>query len=387
MKKLTIPFFFFFLAACVMVTASCHKHHSPEETGTVLGPANCFVISAPGTYSFRVVKGNSTESVGAVTSTDVLWESFGTNETPAKGSIVSKVDYLAKENLVRFKTPAALKDGNALVAVRDASGKILWSWHIWVCKGWDPAKTAHTYYNNAGIMMDRNLGATSVTPGDVRTFGLLYQWGRKDPFLGSCRLTEKTETAASTLTWPEHVPSTAQTGTIEYAINHPTTFITSNEANYDWYYSEVYDTDNTRWQEKKTIYDPCPEGWVLPTGPTPNDAGFWFKVYGKHIMALDLDKKNRGRNFTKVFGDADPIWYPLTGFKADDDGVLWAVGDRSDIWTCTPDLDEGDPNAKVMAFALNLEAITDHTELSVFTAIDDCRGIGFSVRCVAEKTR
>ena len=34
-------------------------------------------------------------------------------------------------------------------------------------------------------MMDRNLGATSATPGNVGSLGLLYQWGRKDPFLGS----------------------------------------------------------------------------------------------------------------------------------------------------------------------------------------------------------
>ncbi|MCC8062106.1 MAG: hypothetical protein LIO68_02535, partial [Rikenellaceae bacterium] len=32
--------------------------------------------------------------------------------------------------------------------------------------------------------MDRNLGAMSASPG-VASYGLLYQWGRKDPFVGS----------------------------------------------------------------------------------------------------------------------------------------------------------------------------------------------------------
>ena len=31
-------------------------------------------------------------------------------------------------------------------------------------------------------MMDRNLGATSVTPKDQNAYGVWYQWGRKDPF-------------------------------------------------------------------------------------------------------------------------------------------------------------------------------------------------------------
>ena len=45
--------------------------------------------------------------------------------------------------------------------------------------------------------MDRNLGATSAALGDVGALGLLYQWGRKDPFLGSLSITES-EVAAST---------------------------------------------------------------------------------------------------------------------------------------------------------------------------------------------
>lgn len=275
-----------------------------------------------------------------------------------------------------------MKNGNALIAAKDASGNILWSWHIWVCEGWDPAKTAQTYYNDAGIMMDRNLGATSATPGDVAALGLLYEWGRKDPFLGSGSISEKVE-AASTLEWPEPVPSTANTGTIGFATAHPTTFIYSLEDNYDWFYTGEFDTDNTRWQEKKTIYDPCPAGWVLPTGPTPYDTGFWYKAYKRLLMTLDLDVEHRGVSFTGIFGDSDPIWYPLAGFRAPENGNLFSTGMVGGYWTCTPDLDESDPLAKVMAFGLDLRVVHE-TEIAVFTATDYCRSDGFSVRCVAE---
>ena len=89
------------------------------------------------------------------------------------------------------------------------------------------------YYNNAGTMMDRNLGATSATPGDVGALGLLYQWGRKDPFLGGGSISSNT-VAKSTGTWPSAVSSDSNTGTIAYATSNPTTFIMRNSNNYDW---------------------------------------------------------------------------------------------------------------------------------------------------------
>ena len=90
--------------------------------------------------------------------------------------------------------------------------------------------------------MDRNLGATSATPGDVGALGLLYQWGRKDPFLGSSSISSDTM-AKSTLTWPSAVSSNSTNGTIDYAVEHPTTFIVSNVYNLDWYYTGSGNTD------------------------------------------------------------------------------------------------------------------------------------------------
>ena len=371
------------LAAIVTVVVSCDRHADPSTPEVPLGPANCHLISVPGTYSFQAVKGKSSEPVGAVASVEILWESFGTSETPVKGDIVAEASYTATDGLVHFKTPSKLKDGNALIAAKDASGNILWSWHVWVCDGWEPEKTAHTYYNDAGIMMDRNLGATSATPGDVKALGLLYQWGRKDPFLGSSHIYSIVP-AASTLDWPEPVYSTAETGTIAYSIAHPTTFIATLEDNFDWYYTGGYETDNTRWQEEKDVYDPCPAGWTLPTGPTPTSDGFWYRAFQKYLMSYDFDVERRGLDFTGIFGDADTIWYPLAGLRSDFTGNLGAVGINSGFWTSTPDLDEADPQGKVMALGLDLNAFSE-TEVGVYTAMDYCRAVGFSVRCVVDK--
>ena len=210
------------------------------------GTANCYLIQGAGDYKFRSVIGNTDATVGNVKSVEVLWESFGTDEMPNVGDLIASADY--KDGYIRFSTPENFRDGNAVIAAKNSKGTILWSWHIWCAEeGWKE----QVYYNDAGTMMDRNLGATSATPGDVGALGLLYQWGRKDPFLGSSSTCEnETKDAASTGVW-----NTATIGD-QY----------SAEANPMTYYSEIYlPTDS--WSTSsvpKAVYDPCPYGWRVP---------------------------------------------------------------------------------------------------------------------------
>ena len=191
-----------------------------DENGT----ANCYIVSEAGKYHFSAVKGNGSEAVGTVATVEVLWETFGTSATPNKGDLIAEVSYDNAKKAVRFTTAAEFRKGNALIAAKDAS---LWSWHIWMTD--KPEDQA--YNNGAGTMLDRNLGATSATPGDAGALGLLYQWGRKDPFMGASDIAEGTTTqAASTIgTWPEPVVSDEAKGTIDYAVSNPVTFILARE--------------------------------------------------------------------------------------------------------------------------------------------------------------
>ena len=365
-----------------MAAVSCDKSPVPSSMEIPLSPANSHIISVPGAYSFQPVKGNSSEPVGTVASAEVLWESFGTAVTPSKGDVIAQAGYSAADGLIHFTTPPTLKDGNALIAARDASGNILWSWHIWVSDGWDPAETAHTYYNDAGVIMDRNLGALSATPGEVSALGLLYQWGRKDPFLGSSSIRDNVD-AASTLVWPEPVLSTEETGTIAYAVSHPTTFIATTEENYDWYYTGEFSTDNTRWQEEKTIYDPCPAGWKLPHGLSPTRNDFWMTALDRRFIVLSMDPDHYGLDLSGALGDAVPIWYPFPGYRVDYSGELWNVGNFAGAWSATVDLDEGDPVAKVMALGLEVD-MTLQGDFMFFPSYDYCRAFAIPVRCVAD---
>lgn len=148
------------------------------------GTANCYIAAPGSVVSFDVAhKGNSTEELtGASVSVDLVWEDTY--------DLVKSV-YLNPETQVAY-AEFAQKSGNALVAVRDAEGTILWSWHLWVCD-YDPAKTLFTPDGTQWSFMDRNIGATTTEKGSFDNFGMLYQWGRKDPFPGACGFTIQNE--------------------------------------------------------------------------------------------------------------------------------------------------------------------------------------------------
>lgn len=135
--------------------------------------ANCYVVSSPGCYKIKAVKGNSSVSVGSVSSCRVLWESFGTDEPINSNDLIE--DVLYDSGYICFKTSEIFRKGNAVITA-NGGGRILWSWHIWLTD----QPQGQRYDNNGrytATMMDRNLGATSATPEDAGTIGLLYQWG------------------------------------------------------------------------------------------------------------------------------------------------------------------------------------------------------------------
>ena len=321
------------------VDGEIDEDYSSESDGPVdmnlseAGYANSYMVSAAGTYRFVPSRGSSLTPVKNISSVEVLWESFGTDVTPSVGDLIRNLKY--KDDIISFETPELFKEGNAVIAAKDASGNILWSWHIW----FTDKPEEQEYYKNAGTMMDRNLGATSATPGDVGALGLLYQWGRKDPFVGASAIAENV-VAKSTITWPSAVESTASTGTIEYTILNPTTFLLEADYNYDWYYTGSQNTDNTRWTtsgSSKSVYDPCPSGWRVPDGGRNS---VWSKAYGLYFDLLEgqaYDSVNKGMDFSNVFGSSSVIWYPASGVYIDLGACyLSYVGSSTFYWTASP---------------------------------------------------
>ena len=310
------------------------------------GTANCYLVQQAGDYKFKAVIGNTDATVGNVKSVEVLWESFGTDEMPNVGDLIASASY--KNGYICFSTPENFRDGNAVIAAKNSKGTILWSWHIWCAEeGWQE----QVYYNDAGTMMDRNLGATSATPGDVGALGLLYQWGRKDPFLGSSSISSSV-LAVSTGTW-----NITSGGSVTNAEANPMTFYTS------------MNLPNGSWASSKTVYDPCPAGWRIPEG---GDNGFWAKAFGSsNSVSMSFDSKNRGINFTGAYGDADTIWYPASGYRNGNDGSLSSVGDGGYYWSASP----SNNRAYYLYFSSNGD---------VNPSNDYYRADGQSVRCLQE---
>ena len=334
--------------------------------------SNCYIVSKGGTYKFKTVKGNSNSSVGSVASAEVLWESFGTVVTPSVGDLLEYATY--KDGYIAFKTADVFKEGNAVIAAKDATGNILWSWHIWLTD--QPQEQA--YYNNAGTMMDRNLGATSATPGDVGALGLLYQWGRKDPFLGSSSINNEMVEAKSTISWLLSASSESSCGTIEYAISHPTTFIKGNSSNSDWYYTGNNTTDDTRWtpsDQVKSIYDPCPAGWRVPDG---GNNGVWARALGMSSGLLEItlyDSANKGTNLAAIFGSDQIIWYPASG-QHDISAYLVGVGLYGGYWSVSANSSRGTGGS-----CLNVA-----NSGSIYPLGVDKRAAACSVRCYKENS-
>ena len=294
--------------------------------------ANCYVVSTPGIYKFKTVKGNSNRSVGAVDSATILWETFGTSSKPQLGELIHGVCY--KDGYIAFQVTDVFKKGNAVLIAKDENGDILWSWHIWLT---DEPKQ-HNYNNDIGIMMDRNLGATTANPGDVSALGLLYQWGRKDPFWGASSVSMNTR-SISTIGWGWGLLD-PKYGTIEYTIANPQNIILDrwNELFDGNWLDEKYNSPYL-WTTSKTIYDPCPVGWRVPDGGSD---GVWSKVLGSNYVGV-YDSINSGVNFFAEFGGDNIVWYPASGEIFVQDGILGAkmtgVGKIGRYWTCLSNSD------------------------------------------------
>lgn len=285
------------------------------STVTSLGveeSANCYIVTKPGVYKMPAVKGNDKDQKVAAASVEVLWETRSDADVRV-GDIVNHTGY-DNGNIyfnVKGKTSTTVPDGNALIAAKDASGNILWSWHIWVTS---VMPTDHQYKNGAGTMMVCDLGAACVESGVYPwSGGLYYQYGRKDPFWGdrSCTLNK----------W-ETVKKNSMTGTESYAAAHPTTFITAiSYSNGHW----LNNGDTRLWWRSKSISDPCPPGYVVPDG---GQYGVWVMASGntKGVREEDCSSYlvDNGSGAALEFRSAGECYYRPKGYIAGISGALSA---------------------------------------------------------------
>ena len=243
------------------------------------GTANSYIVTAAGRYRFNAtVKGFSSEQIHPA-SVAVLWETEHTYTPEVRGSIIESIELVGGE--VEFETTG--QEGNALIAVKDDAGNILWSWHIWAT---DQPQT-HDWISQWGTytVMDRNLGATRADRGSGDQWreasGTLYQWGRKDPFVFN-----------GSRGYFTYQP------TVEETVKNPTAFVPKGDT---W----TSDDQTTLWKiETKTMWDPCPPGYMVARYEAFEHVAHsgWEWDYGRHLY---YDNYN---------GGSSQAWFPATPY-------------------------------------------------------------------------
>ena len=227
-------------------------------------PANSYIVNKP-EHNYLISAMHRGDVMAVLpASVDVVWQS--------KSGLIQYTE-LREDGKVSFYVGAdsddetKIKEGNAVIGAYDAGGTMIWSWHIWAVD-YDPEK-AENQVVFGERMMNRNLGAlandNSTKENILASYGLYYQWGRKDPFIGPSSYNAANGASASmyngggSRVYMKTEVSSAEAGTMDYAVRNPLTFIVGvSGSEYDWLWSAHSDD---LWGDTKTVNDPCPYGW------------------------------------------------------------------------------------------------------------------------------
>lgn len=323
--------------------------------------ANCYIIqdgsNTPKNYRFYArTRGNGSESytnpnlsginygslpaLSAATEARIIWQTGGW------GAVVSQATLVG--DFVVFTTGPAV-NGNAVIGIfasSDATAPCLWSWHIWrvseplpadvLCQkyqgGYDLGNNQHGPLVNY-VMMGVNLGAYNNWVDSSTSIGLLYQWGRKDPFPGTGSFGYREPdiygsfydgSKTITLDGPYKCPMVPRTvgGTEAWAVAHPAVFIgkvdeVSNVTG-DWLNIQNQYLWGAPWgnvtiwsyngnQGEKSIYDPCPVGYRVPPCDTASKQ--------KEVFPGQT-------SYGTIMYEVSGSWMPRQGYRIPDNGAL-----------------------------------------------------------------
>ena len=400
--------------ATLRSNASVGTASSPHDLAAGKRTANCYVISAPGHYKFPLVYGNALNADGSSNNDSYGTETFvdhqgvqidnpyiyltnGSANVPDNACIVwqdaphlvtpSSVKLDATKHYIEFEIERKnICAGNCVIAVRDASKTIMWSWHIWVTDhdinntievhnnpsvggsvisdfmevplGWCDAETRIrdkrtfklkvTQTETGGATSTISFAQNGVSAADsTYEYGVnapYYQWGRKDPMLPSNGMGNIDKPYYDNQNPWLRIGGFQATNT---AIQNPFTFYTvsnndwSSTHNYDyWNKNFTSDPGITNAAIAKTIYSPSPSGYV-----EPKTAAFTgFTLTGGNTTNGDQynvsGSFNKGWNFyTNGWRMGSTIFFEALGYRDTYNnaaGVIVVVGIGGNYWLSGP---------------------------------------------------
>ena len=365
--------------------------------------ANCYLISAPGHYCIPLVYGNAikdgttnshayqTSNSGAyilqhfkdhaganITSPYINVQNSGNPATQAsivwtdQSGIVEasslSVTGSGQDSYLNFHVPAdKIRNGNAVIAVKNASGTVMWSWHLWFdhsdvlntvpCTNYQ-GKVYKFTKRNLGFAYLKWIGSTydkprmarvkveqtianggtkryayidiTQNPGSVKEISsTLYQWGRKDAFPG----TDTTPDGSFNKNGGDNM-------SIQNGIQHPETFYIGGASwvsDYNQY--NLWSMNNTIGGFNdiavvKTVYDPCPAGFHMPA----SNAFTGFTTNGQNTGPKNVSGAwDYGWNFNNKISSPDAtVYFPASGYRSVYNGSLLSVGEAGISWVAVP---------------------------------------------------
>ena len=295
--------------------------------------ANCYIVSAAGTYKLPLVYGNAIKNGGTNTS---AYQGYGFKDHlnnnitgpyiyssyPPKDCILvwsdgfymfKDVKLSADKHFLEFTLDQEyMQQANAIVAVRDNQGRIMWSWHIWVTEhnlndciglqdntsgatnaywlmrynlGWVDGKMVYYNQRDLSYTFTQDVsGRTAVLnikqEGDALDYkdvgSTYYQWGRKDPIVAL-----RNRNAVGSGDYRPHETVDSKYGykyvskqvTLGESIQNPNIFYVRAGStqwltpfNYRLWDTSAptYNAGVERNSSVKSIYDPSPYGFKIP---------------------------------------------------------------------------------------------------------------------------
>ena len=281
--------------------------------------ANCYIVSDTGYYelplvygcgivdgntnsaSYTQISGNNTTQpffnyLNRQINSPFIEKDTGMTAVGASVVLTDTADfiidevYLTNRDLCKFLrfhvSSIPTLGGNATIAVKDETGQIMWSWHIWA---YPFALSTFTHTNKSGNtynILDVNLGWVKESADSKKGTSPYYQWGRKDPML-------RNDASAAVGSFN----STGCATSVAATIQNPNVFNTWESTNYNWWTNDgtpvtfynYWDASQTTTGAGhksivKTVYDPCPVGFHIPCGATftcfsTSNGGTWDNGY------------------------------------------------------------------------------------------------------------
>lgn len=368
---------------------------------TVQNTANSYLISAPGYYRIPLVYGNAIKdgsdnqsSYKTSHSGDNILTNFkdhadqnitspyinvqNSSDPATQASIVwtdqrGLVDGLSVTNagansFVNFHVPAEkIKNGNAVIAIKNATGTVMWSWHLWfdhdnvlatipmvnyqghtynftkkplgfAYRKWDGSTcdkarvvrvVVEQAVSNDGVKQRAYIDIMQNPGNDKEISSTLYQFGRKDAMPG-----------VQTVSDGSFTQNGGNFMSIQNSIQHPETFYTEGSSwnnGYNQYNLWSMHNTTTGYNDNpvvKTVYDPCPAGFKMPasnaftgfttTGVTSRTQSEW-NISGDWHMGWNF--KGTGTNI---------VYFPALGYRSHENGSLSYVGRNGSFWSAVP---------------------------------------------------